>query len=324
MRPPRNPFLRLLPLFGLVLGAARPAFADPPPSSPGMVAVPLVKTTLNHFGIEAAINGHPLLLTIDTGAPLTTIDTRAYQQDVPVDSTQQVPEKIVRLKSLNNQAARTGWVQDLQAGSMHFGSGPVAVTDLSHVSGVQSSDYRVKRSLGLLGVDIMTKYGAIIDWERRVIYFFTNTSQRAPIIHAAVAGGWTAVPMAYTSGRHFAVPCNVGNAPHQLVIDTGGGYTMLDKVIWAPKDVTSGQPRMYMNGIGSILPVSPIVVKNWYIGKFLMKSTMTVVGDFQKDGLFNETAPGPGKIVGILGSEWLARTNAIIDVNGMTLYLKSS
>ena len=304
----------------LGLGGRVPAAAADGGQGDTGVAVPLVRTARNHLGLEASINGHSALMTVDTGAPLTLIDRQTYDRDVPASAAGQIPANVSRVTTINTQPGKTGWVQDLQAGPMHFGSGPVALTDLYQVSGAASNNSQTRVVAGFLGDDILRRYGAVIYWGNKVVYFDTHPGGHLQVAAAAVKAGWTAIPMELTSGRHFAVPCSLAGSSH-LIVDTGAYATLIDKSVW-PDDITRGQPRRYMNGISGIETASPIILKHWSIGNFQMTNSMVGVGKFSF-GLFNETTPSPGRVVGLLGSEWLSLRNAIIDVGGMTLYLKA-
>jgi predicted aspartyl protease len=306
--------------FALALPGRAPAAAPEGSQSGGGIQVPLVRTGGNHFGLEATIDGHRALLDLDTGAPLTLLDQQTYERDVPPEAAGQVPAKVSHFSNIGSQSAKTGWVQDLQAGPMHFGSGPVVLTDLHAVSGATSNNYQTRVVAGFLGDDILTRYGAVIYWANKLVYFSAHAGGHLQIGAAAVKAGWTAIPMEITSGRHFAVPCSLGGSSH-LVVDTGAFATLIDKSVWAD-DITRGQPRKEVMTMYGITPVSPIILKHWNIGKFQMTNSMVGVGKFSL-GIFNETTPSPGRVVGVLGSEWLYFRNAIIDVGGMTLYLKA-
>jgi predicted aspartyl protease len=295
-------------------------WAAPEAGDQAGVAVPLLNVSGNHFAMQASIDGHPVLLALDTGAGGTAIDKKIYDHDVPPDATQQMPANVARLTAINGQHASTGWIQDLQAGPMHFGSGPVIVTDLSAVSGATSLSYKTKVVAGFVGADILTRYGAVIYWANHFIYFAAHAGGHLQVGPAALKAGWTAIPMEFTSGRHFAVRCSLSGSSH-LILDTGATNTLIDKSVWAT-DITQGQPRKYMNSLNGITVVSPMRLTNWKIGNFPMTNTMVGVGKLP-EALLNETTPSPGRIVGLLGSEWLYLRNAIIDVGGMTLYLKA-
>lgn len=288
----------------------------------GDATVPLIRTGFNHFGIRVSINGHPSVLLLDTGAPVTTLDAHVYDQYATKDAASQLPDNVQRLSSLNNQAAKTGYIADLAAGSMHFGGGPVAVTDMHRVNGNTSHNPKDIVTDGVLGADILTKYGAVIDWSRRVVYFYADPAQRTSIGRAATANGWTAIPMQFTNGRHFAVPCTLGNTNYQLIVDTGAPYTMIDQSVFGGHDPTRSGPHTYASGINGILEVRPTVLKSWSIGTFAVQNTAVGIVKLDK-ALTDETTKSPTRTIGLLGSEWLAHRAGIIDVNGMTLYLKS-
>lgn len=290
------------------------------PSTP-VVTLPLERATFNHLGINASINGQPAFLMLDTGSPLTILDASFYRQHVSADTSRQAPVKTIHMATLNHRPTTSGWVQDVQAGAMHLGGLSVAVTDLSGISGAGTRGYHGPVATGILGADILTKYDAIIDWHRRSVSFDADPVARSQSGQTALRQGWTAIPMERTNGRHFAVPCTIGDASYHLIVDTGAALTQIDQSLWRTTDITQGKRHGYMTGISSNTLVSQVVLPDWRIGTVAMNDTPVVVGRF-KGSLFHETTPTPGRVVGVLGSEWLASRAGIIDLDGMTLYLK--
>jgi hypothetical protein len=293
------------------------ATGDAAPSA--AVAVPLVRTSTNHYGVEASIDGHPVMLALDTGSPTTLIDKGVYSRFVPPGDDQQLPPKLQTLNKSDDQRSKVGWIADLQAGPMHFGGGPVRVMDLAAVSGATSLDYRTKVVAGFLGVDLLAKYHAVIYWANHTVYF-TQPGGRLDVRGTLLANGWTAVPMEFTSGRHLAVPCSLSNSYH-LIVDTGMPFTEFDRGVWGSQDVGRGAHRTLTGLADSAMSIAPIILKEWQIGSFPMTNTAIGIGKVNGH-ILDETTATPGRIIGFLGSEWLVLREAIIDVDGMTLYLK--
>ena len=127
--------------------------------------------------------------------------------------------------------------------------------------------------------------------------------------------------MERTNGRHFAVPCTIGNASYHLIVDTGAALTQIDQSLWRTADITRGKRHGYMTGLSSNTWVSQMVLPAWSIGTLAMKDSVVAAGKLQ-GSLFHETTRTPGRMIGVLGSEWLASRSGIIDLDGMTLYLK--
>ncbi len=302
--------------FLALLATGRGTRAEEAP--PAAVTLPLERATFNHLGVNATIDGQPAFLMLDTGSPLTILDAGFYKQ---LPAAGQTPGPPVRLATLDHRPAIGGRVRDVQAGAMRFGGLPVAVTDLSGVSGAGQRGYHGPVAAGILGADLLTKYGAIIDWNRRCVLLGADPATRSQNSQTALRGGWTAIPMERTSGHHFAVPCTIGGGSYHLIVDTGSALTQLDQSLWAIPDPTRGRRHGYMTGISSNTLVSRLALPDWSIGPVAMNDAVVVAGKLQ-GSLFRETTRTPGRVVGVLGSEWLTLRAGIIDLNGMTLYLK--
>ena len=305
-----------------MVGPTRAADASKPGHPPGgAVVVPLVRATFGHFGLDASVDGQPAFLMLDTGSPVTILDTGFYRQNAPADAALRGRPKRLAMATLHHRPAIAGWVDDVRAGAMNFGGTSVAVTDLGGISGAGQRGYRGPVGAGILGADILTKNGAVVDWGRRRVSFSVDPGERMQMGLAALRDGWTAVPMEFTNGHHFAVACTLGRGSYHLIVDTGAAITQIDQSLWDTADITQGKRRGYLTGLSSNTLVTPVVLTHWSVGTFPMEDSLVAAGKF-KGSLFHETTRTPGRVMGVLGSDWLAARAGIIDLDGMTLYLK--
>ncbi len=291
---------------------------------PGYVALPLADTLTHLAVIRATIDGHPTSLIVDTGAAATTLDRRLYKGVLTASAdpgASILPAGLPKTTRVNNVTAAVGQIQNLRAGAMRFGNGPVLVMDLSGMFGDYNNSHNRGAIGGLIGEDVLTTYGAIIDWRRRGIYFNTDASKRIHPGKSLVAAGWTAVPMHRTNGRHFAVSCVIDHRPFQLIVDTGAAFTLLDVGLLGSRDVINSHGALRMGGIGGDALTRPVMLTDWMIGDYRIAS-YPVGATKLPDYFLSETAGGAGPMLGLLGSEVLSHNSAIIDIAGSTLYLK--
>ena len=216
---------------------------------------------------------------------------------------------------------------------MNFGGGPAIVTDLSSLFAQYNNLHGAGSIAGLLGEDVLHRYAAIIDWRRRGVYFNTDPSKRMKLGPSLTAAGWTAIPMAPTNSHRFTVPCTVNGKQARLLVDTGAGFTsfapgIVPLSVNYNRDTGSSMAHLASTGmtsrmIGLDSTMYPAEVEHWKIGTYEIASSYVAVHKFPPGALADESSD-PGPTLGLLGSEILAKNNALIDIAGSTLYLKSS
>jgi hypothetical protein len=118
----------------LVFGAAKNAS---PMRLPGYKAVPVYYEPLNKMIMPVRINGQPAKLLVDTGATQVILNRDAAEL-AGVKPLQRslgqvrflVPNQVFTLGSeINGEVLPVGFAQDITAGTMNFGSRPVALRD---------------------------------------------------------------------------------------------------------------------------------------------------------------------------------------------------
>ena len=340
-RPLRRPLSSLRgPFLGAALAAAclLPGVVGRASAQgiPGYVVLPLSPMQLaNQATLRVTMNGKSTMLVLDTGAPLTLLDNGFYQgarsQATTVNKAD-LPPGMQQHVTANGQAAEVGYIDGLKAGAMDFGKSPVVVTDLSATLGSYNHYHAQSAIGGLLGEDVLHRYSAIIDWRRHGVYFNTDPSKRLKLGPGLIASGWTAVPMEPASSQHFLVPCTVAGKPVRLIVDTGAEFTtfipgIVPLNIIYNRDTGTSMARLASTGtalsmIGGDSMMHPARVTHWQVGNFEVDSSSVAVGSIPR-GLLNLQAKGDGPILGLLGAEFLAKNNAILDIGGSTLYLKA-
>jgi len=121
----------------------------------------------NHFKIIVKINGVKGLFILDTGASTSFVDKKLKQKYKLNTETSVVKasgagrDKIDTLLSKNNRIQIGGWIKN------RF---QVALLDLSYVNDAFDS-IDASPVDGILGADVLKKGSAVIDYEKRYLYF---------------------------------------------------------------------------------------------------------------------------------------------------------
>ena len=130
----------------------------------GWCAIPM-RIMAQHLVVPVTLRGVPTLFIVDTGSPLSIIDTA-------LRSSQRIPVK----KNYNfglsgihyqNKAAQLGMIPNLSIGSVSVGQTPVGVFDISGVFGPELSSLGVT---GLIGGHTLDHLKAIIDCNSMQLY----------------------------------------------------------------------------------------------------------------------------------------------------------
>lgn len=317
------------------------AFLTPLPDAaaqgiPGYAVAPL--NTIKHHNqatVRVSIDGQPTSLMLDTGASTSLLDSAFYKgarsasRNVPKED---LPPDLPRQTTGNGIKADVGYVQ-MQVGGTNLGKGPVALMDLSEMFGQYNNMNKSGALSGLFGEDVLRHYAAVIDWRRRGVYFNVDPAKRMKNLGRELTkSGWTAIPMASTNGKRFTVLCTVNGKSAKLLVDTGAGFTTFAPgvvpltMIYNRETGTSMGHLASMSSTSSMIggdaTVYPAEVKNWKIGNYGIERSVVAVHKFPANSLADESA-GSEPTLGLLGPEILSANNAIIDIAGSTLYLKS-
>ena len=278
----------------------------------------------NQATIRAVVNGQPTMLVLDTGASRSMLDSSFYKgvlsKAADYDPSD-LPANFPKHGLTNGIKVDIGYINSLQSGTMDFGKGPVIVTSLPAATRLYNARHSRFAVGGLLGEDILHRFSAIIDWRRRGVYFNTDPAKRMKVGPGLVAAGWTAIPMVRTDANLFVVACHVEGSPVRLIVDTGAAFTAFNRSTIPLKNIVNNVGALRTEMIGHESTARPARIDQWQIGNYNVPSTYVSVATLPQQ-LLVERSVGDGPVLGLLGSEVLARNNAIIDITGSTLYLK--
>jgi predicted aspartyl protease len=283
--------------------------------TPGGVS--LSRTTGNHLFVPVRINHRPAWFAVDTGAALTIVDSnRANTFGVSSSGARvvELPQQI----EVNDRVVPVAHVGNLQVGNEDLGAGPVALIDLRAFSArFRESGDKVQMD-GILGLDILERYRAIIDCPQRRIYLQSASANSSDLLRRLSAPRLHRVPMRITSSGALEVEGHIGDKHYSFVVDTGGFATLIPAKVAAQSGITLVGTSANAKGIHSKeRPVSVAIAPQLDIGKYNLGSVIVGV-TVLPEGPEDLTYP----FGGLLGADFFFERNGLIDVGNRNLYFR--
>jgi predicted aspartyl protease len=277
----------------------------------GYKAVRVYYGRLNKMIMPVHINGQPANLLVDTGASHVMLDADAAASFGIRPSQRGL--RYIRFSEINGQELPLGFAQNLTAGSMSFGS--ILVT-------LSSSRYSSAGNAhidGVLGLDILSRYKAVINCRTKLVFFKADQARQMHLSSVASAEKFARIPVRREESGALTVPCSVHGQPARLLVDTGAFITTFDEAFLKPLGVpleATGVSAHFARGTARKIRAGKI--NDLQIGHFKIspaKFGVTALPNFALQ-------QGRTTISGILGIDTLYNYNAIIDLDGMNLFLK--
>ena len=306
-------YLRILLALFLIIPAA--IFASVKGSWPiqlgGYKAVRVHYGPLNKMIMPVNINGQPANLLVDTGSSHVMLDA-----DTAVSfgiKPSQRGLRYIRFNEINGQELPLGFAQNLTAGSMSFGSILITLRNSSYSSvGGAHID-------GVLGLDILSRYKAVINCRTKLVFFKVDQARQMQLSSVASTEKFVKIPLRREESGALTVPCSVHGQPARLLVDTGAFITIFQeaflKSVAIPLEATRVSAH-FPRGVARNVRAGQI--DDLRIGGF-----KTPPAKFGVTALPNFTLlRGSARIGGILGIDTLYNCHAIIDFDGMNLFLK--
>jgi predicted aspartyl protease len=289
---------------------------------PGFRAVPVHYGPLNKMIVSVRINGYPAKLLVDTGASQIILDKnvaesagiRPFQRALN-QVRFSVPSQVFTMGSeINGQLLPVGLAQNITAGSMNFGNNPVALRDSSHSGGTGAG-----RVDGILGLDILLRYKAVVNCRTKLIFFKVDRARRTNLSAIAASEKFARIPMQREENGVLTVLCSIRGQPARLLVDTGAFVTTLDEAFVKALGIGSEPTRISAQfGRGESKPISAAKINDLHIGAFKVPSGKLGVARLPNFAL----RQGNSRIAGILGMDTLYIHHAIIDLDSLNLFLK--
>jgi predicted aspartyl protease len=282
-------------------------------SSHGFGGTALQRRFGNHLFLSATINGKRTALMVDTGAPITIIDKNS------VGSLGLSPKKtdtrVGGVWGMSSERYALSKLQTLVLGNCTLINVPVAISDQSGINYYN----RLSHLDGLLGAREMYKFGVVVDCTRQNLYLNPNGpngSISQKLGQFLVARGFTRIPMRINSHHHLEVDGAINGHPAGFIVDTGSGTTLLAKQQAVAAGVLPGPLPLASEGAdGRVERLNSGEVKELSIGTFKVSNAEVTLGRVSPAVL-------SGSNIGLLGEEYLSWNFGVIDISGLSLYLR--
>ncbi|HSH38295.1 MAG TPA: retropepsin-like aspartic protease, partial [Chthoniobacterales bacterium] len=188
---------------------------------------------------------------------------------------------------------------------------------------------------GLLGLDLLRRYSAIINCHTRQLFLKTRPGPALQVDAVATAGGFTRIALDETRRGGTTVPCAIHGRRGKLLVDTGAFVTGFDDDGFRGRGIATRPSTLTTRGIdGEVRPVQLAEISDLVIGGIRIAPQPFAVMDlydkkkplrtFTGMGRIEYYRPFPAeqRILGVLGNELLDQHRAIIDFGTVTLFMK--
>jgi hypothetical protein len=257
--------------------------------------------------MSVLINGQPANLLVDTGSNQLILDAEAAELCGVRPSPRGL--RYIRFTQIQGESLPVGFVQNISAGSMNFGSSLVALRRSSHADSAN----------GILGLDILFRHKALINCRTKLIFFKVDKAHPIHLASIAASEKFTRVPIQREETGALTVPCSIRGQSSRLLIDTGAFVTILDERFVKSLALVSEPTRVSAQfGRGASKRVDAAKINDLAVGAFKVPPEKFGVAPLPRFAL----QQGSSKIAGILGMDTLYICSAIIDLDGMSLFLK--
>jgi len=277
----------------------------------GYNAVRVHYEPMNKMIMSVRINGQPSNLLVDTGSNEIILDTDAGATFGIGPLRRGL--RYIRFTEINGQLLPVGVMQKLTAGSMNFGSSPVVLRD-SPRSDTAKADVD-----GVLGLEILLRHKAVINCRTRLVFFKVDQSRHMNLSAVALSEKFTRVPLRREASGALTVPCSIHGQGGRLLVDTGAFVTTFPDTFFKSLGISSEPTRISAHfSTGTTRRVSAAQINDLKIGDFKVRPAKFGVAALPHFALRH----GGTRISGILGMDTLYICHAIIDLDGMNLFLK--
>ena len=281
------------------------------PQLAGYKAVRVHYGPMNQMIMSVRINGQFANLLVDTGSNEIILDTNAAARFGVGPSPRGV--RYVGFTEINGQLLPVAFMQSLTAGSMNFGSNPVVLRD-SPRSGTGKAHVD-----GVLGLQILLRHKAVINCRTRLVFFKVDQSRHMNLSAVASSEKFTRVPIHREASGALTVPCSIHGQSGRLLVDTGAFVTTFPDTFFKSLGISS-EPTWISARFptGTTQRISAAQIDDLTIGDFKVPAAKFGVAALPRFAL----RQGGTRISGILGMDTLYICHAIIDLDGMNLFLK--
>ncbi len=314
-----------LPLLSLVL--ILPGLADKPSDDPlanflgklGYERVPLkrdTRTNLEHPGegnnlyLDARVDGRKQKWLLDTGFSITCFDRPAGKRyQTLAELGHPIDDPVLGTISDTNFVL----IRELQLGPMRLTNQPAQVKDLGNRWSYTEMD-------AVLGMDLLRRHHAVIDFLGKNLFLRAEEpdEKTAKLFDASLRHSrWIAMPTT-ESGFCNYVRTSIRAEPLRLLVDSGADFTKLDLAVAKRLGLKPEDTRLTSRGIEDRAAKSfsarvPLMV----MPGLAFTNVPVLVSDMT---LWQPKGGEP--IDGLIGADWLAVYEAVLDCQTGQLYLR--
>ena len=272
-----------------ILGAVK---SRPAMQVPGYRAVPVHYGPMNKMIMSVRINGQPANLLVDTGSNQLILDAEAAGLFGVRPSQRGL--RYIRYTRIQGESLPVGFVQNMSAGSMSFGSSLVTLRKSSHPDAANAAFD------GVLGLDILFRHKALINCRTKLVFFKVDQTGRINLDSVAGSEKFTRVPIQREETGALTVPCSIRGQPTRLLVDTGAFVTILHEGFVRTLGLAAEPTRVSAQfGRGVSKRISAAKIDDLNIGRFKVPSEKFGVTPLPQFAL----QQGSSKIAGILGMD---------------------
>src|SRR5262245_40081219 len=252
--------------------------------------------------IDVEVNRVSASLEVDTGAGGTVIARRSLKKFCLVEHKTAIPVPTFGKTSATSKFWSLAKLDTLAIGNSLIHTVPVGIKEIPHLD-------------GFLGTPEMHRVGAVLDCAESRLYF----PRRGPSNHTSdklaamlQTNGFTQVPLRLNSDHHLEVDCSIDGVPSTMLVDTGSQFTFVDESIGAKAGIIMKQSTTRVRGSDSAR-------------RSVGRVRKLAIGDFEisdADICFVDLKKSDHPSTYLLGISELASNSAIIDVGGLSMYLR--
>jgi len=303
---------------GLLAYSALPSFPSLKASELAQSAsgITLSRSTGNHLFVSVRVNHRPAWFAVDTGAALSIVDSNKAR-DLGLARSSGVVE-IPKQIEVNNRVVPVAVVDSLYVGSENLGSGPVALINLRDFRAkLRDSGNHVSMD-GILGLDILQRYKAVIDCHNQRIFLETPGTNPRVIVQNAKKNRYKAIPMRITHSGALEIVGELGVNRYSFVVDTGGFATLIPLQVARQNGIPVIGTTVNAKGIHSKeRPVGVTIAQHFSLGGYPLGPIVIGVTALPE---------GPDDLRypfgGLVGADFFFERGGIIDVGNQTLYFR--
>src|SRR6516162_165846 len=185
----------------------------------GSLGFPSLKASEDQSGVRLSRstgNHRPAWFAVDTGAALTIVDAHKAKMLglSPRSEMVQLPRQI----EVNDRSVPVAHIERLELGPENLGAGPVALIDLREFRGRLRGSNNLVAMDGIIGLDILERYAAVINCQNQRIYLQTTGTRSQGIGSSFRRQRMNAVPMRITHSGALEVEGLLGRNRYSFVV----------------------------------------------------------------------------------------------------------